>query len=148
MVVTNDAARAQRLKVLRGHGAQPKYYHKVIGGNFRLDALQAAIVSMKLPYLDEWTAGRQRNAKRYDRLFAEAGLTNSTTGPSPVVLPRVRTDRHIFNQYVIRVAKRDALHAALKERGGGTEVYYPVPLHLQECLLIWGLVLALFRKAS
>jgi dTDP-4-amino-4,6-dideoxygalactose transaminase len=134
MVVTNDRVRAERLRCLRAHGANPKYYHKVLGGNFRLDAIQAAIVSAKLPHLDAWTAARQRNAQQYERLFADAGL--ATAGPRQkqrVGLPRVATDRHIFNQYVIRVSERDQLKAALQSRGVGTEVYYPVPMHLQEC---------------
>ena len=125
MIVTNDRERADRLRCLRAHGARPKYHHKLLGGNFRLDAMQAAIVSAKLPYLDAWTAARQRHAQQYALLFREAGL--------PVVLPRIVTDRHIFNQYVIRVASRDRVQAALKARGIGTEVYYPVPMHLQEC---------------
>ena len=137
MIVTNDASRAEKLKCLRAHGSKPKYHHKIIGGNFRLDALQAAIVSAKLPYLDEWTAGRQRNAKKYNQLFFEAGLTASSNG-SPVGLPMVTTDRHIFNQYVIRVSRRDQLQAALKQRGIGTEVYYPIPMHLQECFSYLG----------
>lgn len=130
MVVTNDQARAERVRRLRGHGAEPKYYHKLIGGNFRLDALQAAVISAKLPHLDSWTAARQRNAQRYDHLFREAHV--------PVGLPAVKTDRHIFNQYVIRCSNRDALQAHLKKRGVGTEVYYPVPLHLQECFACLG----------
>ncbi len=125
MVVTNDSARAEKLKVLRGHGAKPKYHHRLIGGNFRLDAIQAAIVSAKLPHLDGWTDARQRNARLYDRLFKAADL--------PVGLPVVDTDRHIFNQYVIRVPQRDELREQLQRRGIGTEVYYPVPMHLQEC---------------
>jgi dTDP-4-amino-4,6-dideoxygalactose transaminase len=133
MIVTNDAQRAEKLIVLRGHGSKPKYHHKIIGGNFRLDALQAAIVSAKLPHLDDWTDARQRNAKRYDQLFNEAGLTAAVHGSSPVTLPVVVADRHIFNQYVIRVSRRDELQAALKAQGVGTEVYYPVPMHLQEC---------------
>ncbi len=107
------------------HGSKPKYYHKIVGGNFRLDAIQAAVVSAKLPHLDDWTAARQRNAKRYDELFREAGL--------PIGLPTVVTDRHIFNQYVIRVSSRNELRAHLQKKGIGTEVYYPVPMHLQEC---------------
>ena len=130
MVVTNDAQRAERLRCLRGHGAKPKYYHKIVGGNFRLDAIQAAIVSAKLPHLDAWTAARQRNAKRYDQLLGEASV--------PIGLPIVATDRHIFNQYVIRVTNRDQLQAYLKQKGVGTEVYYPVPLHLQECFAYLG----------
>ena len=130
MIVTNDAARAEKLQCLRGHGSKPKYYHKMIGGNFRLDAIQAAVVSAKLPHLDGWTAARQRNAQRYDQLFAKADL--------PVVLPTVATDRHIFNQYVIRVAGRDELQSYLRKKGVGTEVYYPVPMHLQECFAYLG----------
>jgi dTDP-4-amino-4,6-dideoxygalactose transaminase len=130
MIVTNDIARADKLRCIRGHGSKPKYHHKLIGGNFRLDALQAAIVSAKLPHLDEWTRARQRNAARYDELFAAAGL--------PVGVPTVVTDRHIFNQYVIRVSRRDELQAHLQKQGVGTEVYYPVPMHLQECFAYLG----------
>lgn len=130
MIVTQDADRAERLRVLRAHGSKPKYHHKVIGGNFRLDALQAAIVTAKLPHLDSWTAARQRNAERYDRLFAEAGRQEIT--------PAVVMNRHIFNQYVIRVPERDALQNHLKTQGVGTEVYYPVPMHLQECFAYLG----------
>lgn len=130
MVVTNDVQRAEKLRCLRSHGSKPKYYHKIIGGNFRLDAIQAAIVSAKLPYLDTWTAARQRNAERYDRLLGGADI--------PIALPAVSTNRHIFNQYVIRVTNRDELQAYLKQKGIGTEVYYPVPLHLQECFAYLG----------
>jgi len=130
MIVTQDAARAERLRIIRGHGSKPKYYHKVIGGNFRLDALQAAIVSAKLPHLDSWTEGRQRNAKKYDQLFREAGLS--------IGLPKTVANRHIFNQYVIRVAHRNELQAHLQKKGIGTEVYYPVPMHLQECFSYLG----------
>ena len=133
MIVTNDAQRAERLKCLRAHGSKPKYYHKIVGGNFRLDALQAAVVSAKLPHLDQWTAGRQRNARKYDQLFQEMGLSGNSTGASSVALPTVVANRHIFNQYVIRVSHRDHLQDALQQRGIGTEVYYPVPMHLQEC---------------
>jgi dTDP-4-amino-4,6-dideoxygalactose transaminase len=132
MIVTNDAARAEKLAVLRGHGAKPKYYHRIIGGNFRLDALQAAVVSAKLPHLDDWTAARRRNARRYNELFQAAGLAET------VGLPAVSAERHIFNQYVIRVSRRDELQAALKAQGIGTEVYYPVPMHLQECFAYLG----------
>ena len=119
--------------------SKPKYHHKVVGGNFRLDAIQAAVVSAKLPHLDDWTAARQRNAKRYDKLFVEAGLTNAEQGRARVILPTVKTDRHIFNQYVIRFPSRDELQAALKQKGIGTEVYYPVPMHLQECFAYLGI---------
>ncbi len=138
MIVTNDARRAEKLRVLRAHGSKPKYFHRVVGGNFRLDALQAAIVSAKLPHLDSWTSGRQRNAKAYDRLFVEAGLAETSTGVPKVVLPKVVMNRHIFNQYVIRISHRDQLQAHLKNRGIGTEVYYPVPMHVQECFAYLG----------
>ena len=150
MVVTNDAARAEKLVVLRAHGSKPKYYHKLVGGNFRLDALQAAIVSAKFPHLDGWTDARNRNAKRYDRLFAESGLKVASSrewaearaagktslaaaGGPHVVLPTVVEQRHVFNQYIIRVSSRDKLKAHLQNLGIATEVYYPVPMHLQEC---------------
>jgi dTDP-4-amino-4,6-dideoxygalactose transaminase len=129
MVTTNDPGRADKVVLLRGHGARPKYHHQIVGGNFRLDALQAAVVSTKLKHLDGWTAARQRNAARYDELFARCGLVTRNL----VKCPAVVTDRHIFNQYVVRVPRRDELRAALKEAGVGTEIYYPVPLHLQDC---------------
>jgi dTDP-4-amino-4,6-dideoxygalactose transaminase len=146
MIVTNDTERAEKLKCLRSHGSKPKYHHKIVGGNFRLDAIQAAVISAKLPHLDQWSAARQQNAKQYNRLFAESGLEvvyssspcashplpAGSTGPH-VILPRVTTDRHIFNQYVIRVRQRDDLKIVLQKRGVETEVYYPVPIHLQEC---------------
>lgn len=127
MIIANDPALAHRARLLRNHGAEPKYYHKLVGGNFRLDALQAAILRVKLKYLDGWTAGRQRNAARYRALFASAGLPD-------VVLPAEEPDRrHIYNQFVIRTGRRAAVMAKLKERRIGHEIYYPVPLHLQEC---------------
>jgi dTDP-4-amino-4,6-dideoxygalactose transaminase len=141
MIVTNDAQRAEKLKVLRGHGSKPKYHHKIVGGNFRLDAIQAAIVSAKLPHLDQWTATRQRNAKTYDQLFSQLGITE-------IGLPRVATDRHIFNQYVIRLSRRDALQAALQKAGIGTEVYYPVPMHLQECFAYLGHAVGAFPESE
>jgi dTDP-4-amino-4,6-dideoxygalactose transaminase len=138
MIVTNDAKRAEKLKCLRAHGSKPKYHHRIVGGNFRLDAIQAAIVSAKLPHLDQWTATRQQNAKKYDQLFSEAGLATAGNGLSHVGLPGVVANRHIFNQYVIRFSRRDQLQAALQKRGIGTEVYYPIPMHLQECFAYLG----------
>jgi len=130
MVVTQDEQRAERLETLHAHGSKPKYYHKMIGGNFRLDAIQAAIVLVKLRHLDQWTAGRQANANRYRRLFEESGLVRSGS----VELPFECSDgRHIYNQFVIRVQRRDELQSYLKEHGVATEVYYPVAMHLQEC---------------
>src|SRR5258708_9290677 len=96
MIVTNDARRAEKLKCLRAHGSRPKYHHKVVGGNFRLDALQAAIVTSKLRHLDAWTAARQRNTKRYDQLFLEAGVSGVCTGSSHRGFPNVVADLHIF----------------------------------------------------
>ena len=130
MVVTQDEQRAERLRVLRAHGSKPKYYHALIGGNFRLDALQAAVVNVKLKHLDAWSAAREVNADRYRRLFAETGLLDDGQVQLPYVAPE---RRHIYNQFVIRIPRRDELRVYLKEQQIGTEVYYPVPLHLQEC---------------
>ena len=135
LVTTGDAAAAERLRVLRVHGSKPKYYHALIGGNFRFDSLQAAIVSVKLRYLDQWTAGRQANAARYRRLFEAAGLT----GGGQVQLPyEVPGNRHIYNQFVIRARRRDELFEHLKGQSVGVEIYYPVPLHLQQCFAYLG----------
>ncbi len=116
------------MRVLRVHGGKPKYYHALIGGNFRIDELQAAVLRVKLKYLDGWTHGRQRNAAYYDSAFAKAGLGGKLR--TPPVMPGYR---HIFNQYVVRVQNRDALRQRLTERGIGSEIYYPVPLHQQKC---------------
>ena len=124
MVTTNDPDLAARMRLLRAHGAQPKYYHQLLGGNFRLDAVQAAVVRVKLRYLDEWTAARQRNATRCRELLADVGATLPTDAGY---------GRHIYNQFVIRCEQRDALMAHLKARQIGTEIYYPLPMHLQEC---------------
>jgi len=133
LVVTNDDGLAHELKLLRNHGAEPKYFHKRIGGNFRLDALQAAVLRVKLPHLDRWTEARRANARRYDELFADAGLT------SKLGLPRELPGfRHIFNQYIVRVPERDRVRGYLTEQGIGTEIYYPVPFHLQECFAALG----------
>jgi dTDP-4-amino-4,6-dideoxygalactose transaminase len=156
-VTTNDPHLAEQLRILRVHGAEPKYYHKFVGGNFRLDALQAAVIRVKLKHLDSWTAGRQHNAARYNQLFIEAGLADMSGESSILVLPceshesgqyALRTEaaihpfpghRHIYNQYVIRVNhQRDELRAFLTDRKIGTEIYYPVSLHQQECFAEWG----------
>jgi dTDP-4-amino-4,6-dideoxygalactose transaminase len=128
MVTTNREEICDHLKILRGHGASPKYYHSVIGGNFRLDALQAAILSVKLKYLDEWTKRRVENASIYRKLFKEEGLGEFLSPPLE------KGKRHIYNQFVVKIEKkRDDLKQFLGERGVGTEIYYPVPLHMQEC---------------
>ncbi len=132
LLTTNDDTLAAQLRLLRVHGMQPKYYHQVIGINSRLDALQAAVLRVKLPYLDGWHAARQRNAARYDELFAAAALEEITT---PITRPQ---RRHIFNQYTIRAARRDELLRHLHAAGVGCEVYYPVPLHQQECFAYLG----------
>lgn len=131
MTVTNDPDLAHRLKLLRMHGSEPKYYHAIVGGNFRLDALQAAVLRVKLKHLDDWTAARRRNADRYRELFADAQLTDRITVPQD-------EPGHIYNQFVIRSSERDALREHLKAQDVGTEIYYPVPLHMQECFASLG----------
>jgi len=135
MVTANDAELTAKVKLMRNHGYSPKYYNKVVGGNFRLDALQAAVLRVKLKYLDQWTEGRQRNAETYRKLFAESGLvTGVHSGSWKIALPAEAPQRrHIYNQFVIRSIRRDELIEHLKRRQIGCEVYYPVPLHLQEC---------------
>ncbi len=126
MVVTDDDALAEQCRILRVHGSKPKYYHHVIGGNFRLDALQAAVLRVKLKHLDAWSQKRRRNAAYYDCRFVG----------TPVVTPAILNyNESIYNQYTIRIGngKRDAIESALKARGIGCEIYYPVPLHLQKC---------------
>jgi len=132
MVVTNDAKLAERLNILRKHGSQPKYYHKFVGGNFRLDAIQAAPLRVKLRYLDGWSERRQNNAETYRSLFAEANF-------SDISLPVAHEhNRHIYNQFIIRTPNRDALMAHLKAHHIGCEIYYPVPMHTQECFAYLG----------
>jgi len=133
MCVTNDAALAERMEILRVHGGKPKYYHALIGGNFRLDELQAAVLNIKLGHLDAWSAGRQKNAAFYDAAFARA--PGCAAVGRPALTPGAR---HIYNQYVIRVPERDALRERLAAAGVGTEIYYPVPLHLQRCFAYLG----------
>ena len=128
LCTTNDAELAESMRVLRVHGGKPKYFHAVIGGNFRIDELQAAVLRVKLKYLDGWTAARQRNAAYYTAAFAAANGAKNLITPQATV-----KGRHIFNQYVVRVQNRDALKDHLTAQGIGTEIYYPVPLHLQKC---------------
>jgi dTDP-4-amino-4,6-dideoxygalactose transaminase len=141
MVTTNDAELAERVRRLRNHGYTARYYNKEVGGNFRLDAIQAAVLRVKLRYLDDWTRARQRNAARYHTLFAEAQLASmdaergsGSFEQSGLRLPvEAPSRRHIYNQFVIRSTARDRLQSFLTEQRIGTEIYYPVPLHLQEC---------------
>ena len=129
MVTTQSATLAERVRLLREHGSNPKYYHSIVGTNSRLDALQAAILRVKLRHLDRWSEGRARNATLYDRLFEGARLGRPYRDPR---------GRHIYNQYVIRVPRRDSLRQHLSDRGIGTEIYYPLPLHLQQCFATLG----------
>ncbi len=140
MAVTNDPDLAERMRVLRVHGSKPKYYHKLIGGNFRLDTIQAAVLNVKLNYLDGWTKRRQENATRYETLFNQSGLVQkgNVKLPEPVYRNAGAKHYHIYNQFVLRVGQRDALMAHLKQKGIGAEIYYPVPFHLQECFLYLG----------
>jgi dTDP-4-amino-4,6-dideoxygalactose transaminase len=133
-MTTDDETLAQKLFALRVHGSPERYYHKWVGLNSRLDAMQAAILRVKLPHLDSWTEARQRNADNYRRLFTDAGLSEVVT------LPLERENvRHIYNQFVIRAPnKRDKLRNFLTENEIGTDVYYPVSLHLQECFAYLG----------
>jgi dTDP-4-amino-4,6-dideoxygalactose transaminase len=132
MCVCNDAQLAERMRILRVHGGAPKYYHSEIGGNFRIDALQAAVLRIKLRHLDEWTAARQLNAQRYRELCEEAGLA------SFIELPSAGDGRHTYNQFVIRTRRRDDLRQWLTERHVGTEIYYPLGLHQQACFAYLG----------
>lgn len=147
LVTTNNEELGKKLRMLRVHGMEPKYYHKMIGGNFRLDAIQAAVINVKLPLLDGWSEKRRNNADLYNTLFIQNSLAEGTgkvqfDDKNKVLLPESvykvnksanLRNYHIFNQYVIRIEKRDELKSYLVENGIGVEVYYPVPFHKQEC---------------
>jgi dTDP-4-amino-4,6-dideoxygalactose transaminase len=154
LCTTNDEALAHRLRLLRNHGAEPKYYHKFVGANFRLDALQAAVLRVKARHLAGWTEARRRNAARYTQLFAEAGLAGRIGLPVEVA-----GGYHIYNQFIVRVPQdggklaaaatnRDRLRAHLEARQVGVEVYYPVPFHLQECFATLGYAAGAFPQAE
>jgi dTDP-4-amino-4,6-dideoxygalactose transaminase len=143
LLTATDDGLAKRARLLRTHGMEPRYYHHLVGANFRMDALQAAILRVKAPHLDEWTEGRRANAARYRTLFRHAGLLDGVTLP-----PDPADRRHIYNQFVIRAANRDGLKAHLDERGIGTEIYYPVPFHLQPCFADLGHRRGDFPKAE
>ena len=144
IVTTNDEKLYAKMKMMRMHGMEPKYYHKIIGGNFRIDTLQAAVLRVKLPHLDSWSAKRRENAALYTKYFLEAGLAG-TEGKTcfdeknKVLLPKAvyketgHKNFHIYNQYIIRVEKRNSLLEFLRKKEIGCEVYYPVPFHRQEC---------------
>lgn len=129
MIVTNDEDLYDRLKIMRNHGANPKYYHKFVGGNFRLDPIQSAVLLVKLPHIGSWSEARRRNAAFYDQKFAGKVVKRPYISPDCV---------SIYNQYVIRVPRRDELVAYLREKGVGCEIYYPLPIHLQECFKYLG----------
>lgn len=144
LVTTNDKALADKIRLLRNHGAERRYFHKIIGGNFRLDALQAAVLRVKLPRLDDWSHRRRENAALYEKLFVEKGLSEGAgktefDAKNKVLLPKAvyesadLTNFHIYNQYTVRFAERDKIEAGLKESGVGCAVYYPVPFSEQEC---------------
>jgi dTDP-4-amino-4,6-dideoxygalactose transaminase len=133
LVTTQNEELAKRVRLLRSHGASTKYYHALVGGNFRLDELQAAILRVKLPYLDAWTQARCANAAMYRTYFEQAGLPSDL-----LTLPICKYPGHIYNQYVIRTSRRDALRRYLEDSGIGTEIYYPRPLHLQDCFRTLG----------
>jgi len=132
LVTTGDDDHAELLLRLRAHGAKPKYYHHLVGGNFRLDALDAAVLRVKLRHLDGWNQGRRAVAARYERMLLDAGLV-SADGPVYSLPPREGRGKHVFHQYVVRVTRRDALRDDLAEQGIQTAIYYPIPLHLQPC---------------
>ena len=136
IVVTDDPERAQKLRALRVHGETNPYHHRFVGGNFRLDALQAAVIHAKLPHLDRWTDARIANAALYRSLLGDLAARQSdapAASPAVLTLPRTVTGRHVFNQFVVRAADRDPVRQRLTAAGIGTAIYYPLPLHLQEC---------------
>ena len=143
LATTNDAAFAKQLRLMRAHGSEKRYYHQKVGANFRLDAIQAAVLRVKAPQLAAWTGARRANADIYRQLFAQANLG------ADVTLPVARDECfHIYNQFIIRASRRDELRAFLDARKIGTEVYYPVPFHLQECFKPLGYAPGAFPKAE
>jgi dTDP-4-amino-4,6-dideoxygalactose transaminase len=150
MVTTNSAEVAERLRMLRQHGMRRRYYHDEVGWNTRMDGFQGAVLSVKLKYIDGWNQARRAAAERYHELFAAAGLAEAGPYPSDgVVLPHeVRGSHHVWHQYVIRTQRRDELRAFLAERKIGSEIYYPVPLHLQEALQHLGYAEGNFPEAE
>lgn len=141
MAVCRDAALAEKVRCVRNHGMEERYFHKVVGGNFRMDGIQAAVLLAKLPFLDAWNATRRVNAATYKEAFAKAGLLDQLSLPAEPFLSSGLRDHHIYHQFVIRIlgkGKRDAVQASLAEQKIGCAIYYPVPLHLQECFAYLG----------
>jgi dTDP-4-amino-4,6-dideoxygalactose transaminase len=140
LITTQNEELAKKIKIFRNHGMDPKYYHKYVGGNFRIDALQAAVLRVKLQKLQEWTEMRQRNAKRYEKIFAEKKLLDKVDVrlPKAVYSHSGAKNYHIYNQFCISVPKRDQLREFLTKNNVGCEIYYPVPFHMQECLRYLG----------
>lgn len=138
MIVTNNSEKSDKIRMLRSHGSKPKYYHKFVGGNFRLDSIQAAILLVKLKHLANWTSKRQLNANHYNDMFESYGLIKNNYITTPKVTLKGNLLHHIYNQYVLRAKDRDDLKGYLKSEGINTEVYYPVSLHLQECFFELG----------
>jgi dTDP-4-amino-4,6-dideoxygalactose transaminase len=137
MVTTNNQEYAEHMKRLRNHGSPRRYLHEEIGWNSRLDAIQAAILRVKLPHVEHWNSQRRERAARYDQLFADAGLAGNSSCPLRLPVRSLRA-HHVFHQYVIRAERRDDLRQFLSDRKIGTEIYYPLPLHLQPCFAYLG----------
>jgi dTDP-4-amino-4,6-dideoxygalactose transaminase len=133
MVVCKDAEMAAKIRAFRNHGMEPRYFHEWVGGNFRIDALQAAVLNIKLPHLDSWSAARREHAALYRKEFAAQGLGETIVLPIEPYAGSGLVNHHIYNQFVIRVPKRDELRQFLQQNGIGSEIYYPLPLHLQKC---------------
>lgn len=148
MIVCRDEAFAKRLRHCRQHGMEPRYYHHFIGGNFRLDEIQAAILAVKLPHLDEWSAARHRVAEIYGEEFRRLGLTERVTLPVEPYRARGLTNHHIYHQYVIRVPQRDALREHLTKKEIGSAIYYPLALHEQECFAYLGYKAGAFPESE
>ena len=138
MVICRDHARAERIRACRQHGMEPRYFHHFIGGNFRLDEIQAAILAVKLPFLDGWSAARRAVADFYREEFVRLGLTNQIALPAEPYRERGLTNHHIYHQYVIRTSQRDALREHLTQKEIGTAIYYPLGLHEQKCFAYLG----------
>ena len=148
MVVCKDDALAKQIRALRNHGMEPRYYHHSIGGNFRIDAMQSAVLSVKLPHLDTWGAGRRARAAFYRTEFARLGLTDQVKLPVEAYAASGVENHHIYNQFIIRVPQRDELRAHLTKAGIGSEIYYPLSLHQQECFRYLGYVEGDFPEAE